>query len=508
MKNISDMEYHRKTEEIVKIVCQKTQNTDPLFFRVLTNYYLMVMASMMRCNINTKDRGVIPVNMYAINLGNSGLGKGYATNILEEHVIDKFRDKFLNETFNIIADINIAKVAVDRSKIKGSDPEDELSKAIKEFNAIGPLLFSFDSGTSPAVKSMRHKLLMAKAGSMNLFIDEIGSNLLGATDVLATFYELYDVGKVKNKLIKHTTENLRNEEIQGNTPTNMMLLGTPSKLLDGSKVEDELYTMLETGYARRCFFGYSDRSSSLKQLSPEEIYELTTDSTADATLERFSKEFENLADIGNFNMSINMSKKVTLLLIEYRVKCEKKASQLPDHDEMRKTEVEHRYFKAMKVAGGYAFIDRSSEVTEDHLYNAIKFTEESGEAFSRILTRERNYVKLAKFISTVEGEVTHADLVEDLPFYKGTENQKRELLNLAIAYGIKNNIVIKKSFVGGVEFLSGDSLKETDLNEMIVSYSTDWTEGYSNERVPFDSLHKLTQQSDYHWINHHLIEDK
>ncbi len=35
-------------------------------------------------------------------------------------------------------------------------------------------------------------------------IDEIGSNLLGQMDVLTTFLELYDVGKVKQKLIKNT----------------------------------------------------------------------------------------------------------------------------------------------------------------------------------------------------------------------------------------------------------------------------------------------------------------
>lgn len=49
------------------------------------------------------------------------------------------------------------------------------------------------------MKQMRHKLLMADAGSVNLQIDEIGSNLVGNVDVLNTFLELYDMGLIKPK---------------------------------------------------------------------------------------------------------------------------------------------------------------------------------------------------------------------------------------------------------------------------------------------------------------------
>ena len=82
---------------------------------------------------------------------------------------------------------------------------------------------------------------------------------------------------------------------------------------------------------------------------------------------------------------------------------------------------------------------------EDNLYSAIKLAEESGEAFTKLLNRDRNYVKLAKFIAQSPNEVTHVDLTEDLPFYKGPAAQKADMLQLAIAYGYKHKIIIKRS---------------------------------------------------------------
>ena len=504
MKTFDEMEYHQASEKLVQILCSKTQNSNPLFFRVLVGYYFSLVASMMRTTIATHDRGDIPVNMYALNLSTSGSGKGFSTNIIENQVINQFRGRFLEETFPILAENNLPKLALKRANRKSTDPDEELVRVQKEFDSLGSLMFSFDSGTSPAVKQMRHKLLMADAGSMNLQIDEIGSNLVGNVEILNTFLELYDVGLVKQKLIKNTADSVRNEEIVGRTPTNMMLFGTPAKLLNGSKTEEELYSMLETGYARRCFFGYSRASNKSSDMTPEEVYVQLTNQDSNTYMDELSDKLEALADIINVNKRLVVSKETSLLLIEYRLKCEREAELYPEHEEIKKAEISHRYFKALKLAGAYAFIDDSAELTQAHLYQAIKLAEESGNAFNKLLTRDRPYVKLAKYIATCKRDVTQADMVEDLPFYRGATGQKSEMLSLAIAYGYKNNIIIKKSFSDGIEFLRGETLKETDLSKMVLSYSTDITTDYHNEYAPFEKLHQLTQAPGLHWVAHHL----
>src|SRR5690606_95263 len=128
--------------------------------------------------------------------------------------------------------------------------------------------------------------------------------------------------------------------------------------------------------------------------------------------------FHQLADPALFNWKMVVEDDVAIKLISYKIHCESISSALAEHEDIKKAELSHRYFKALKLAGAYAFIDGSTEVEMDHLLSAIKLVEESGEAFQLILNREKTYVKLAKYIASTDTEVTHADLLEALPFYK------------------------------------------------------------------------------------------
>tara|TARA_B110000259_G_scaffold160310_1_gene183769 strand:+ start:1409 stop:3532 length:2124 start_codon:yes stop_codon:yes gene_type:complete len=499
------MEFHPIQEKLVNILCEKTQNTNPLFFRISVSYYFATVAAMMRANVATLDGGDVPINMYTVNLSTSGSGKGVSTNFMEEKIINQFEHNFMQTTMPLIAQQNLPVIANQRAIKKSTDPDDELARLQNEYVDIGDFVYSFDSGSAPAIKAARHKCLLASVGSLNLQIDEIGSNLTGNVDALNAFLELFDVGKIKGKLTKNSSDNKRVEEIKGATPTNMMLFGTPSRLLNGGKAEDEFYSMLDTGYSRRCFFGYARGHTRNNNKTPEEILKQRTNNTTSADIEAISDAIGKLADPTYVNKSIAVSEQVTLLLIEYQLNCERLADELPEHEEMKKAELSHRWWKALKLAGAYAFIDDAIELTEDHIYYAIKLAEESGTAFGNLLTRDRPYVKLAKYIANVNRSITQADLVEDLPFYRGAASQKTEMMQLAIAYGYQNNILIKKSFVDGIEFLRGESLTATNLEEMRVSYSSDIAKGYKNETAPFDQLHLLTQSAGMHWVNHHLV---
>jgi len=504
MKSYGEMDFHPLNEGLAKILMEQAGQTDPLFFRIMASYYFSIVASMMRCRIDTLDRGTIPVNMYAINLATSGFGKGHSTNTLEEVVISQFQHNFIEHTLPRLAEINLPKIAHQRAARKGTDLDNELELTIAEYDRMGPLLFSFDSATTPAIKDIRHKLLLAEAGSINLQIDEIGNNLSGNMDAMATFLELYDVGRLKQKLIKNTADSKRNEEIQGRTPANMLLFGTPNRLLNGGKTEEEFYDLLDTGYARRCFFGYCRRNARTMGRTAAEVLAQRTQKTNEQFLEDLADKLGDLADQAFAHKRLQVSEAVTLLFIEYQLACEAKAEEMPDHEEMRKSELSHRYFKAMKLAGTYAFIDQSPEITEDHAYNAIKLAECSGEAFDNLLTRDRPYAKLAKYVADIKRPVTQADLVEDLPFYKGSASQKGEMMQLAIAYGYQNNILIKKQFTDGIEFIHGESMESTDLSEIRVSYSTDIAHNYLNETADFSDLHVLTQKDGMHWASHHF----
>lgn len=505
--DLTGVDHHPVVEEIVDVICNKTQNTDRGFFRTEVAFFLGKMAGCMRATVSTKDRGEIPINIYTVALAESGYGKGHSMNILEQEFCQDFKNRFMHRTMPTLADRNIQKVGTDIALAKGGDPAEEIENLARFYHKAGEYPFTFDSGTAPAVKQLREKLILAGCGSINLSIDEIGSNLMGNTDILNVYLELYDQGLVKQKLVKNTADNVRTKDLTGKTPANMMLFGTPTSLMNGGQTEEQFYAFLETGYARRCLFSLGQKDQkAYNSLTPEEIYRNLLKPQNNTTVSKWANHFDNLADLTMFNWTMTVEDEVGIKLLEYKLLCERVADDLPTHEPIKKAELSHRYFKALKLAGAYAFVDKSMEVTMDHLLQAIKLVEESGKAFTKILHREKPYVKLAKYIAAVDTEVTHADLHEALPFYKSSQAARSEMLTLATAWGYKNNILIQESFIDGIEFFSGSSLEETDLEKLKVSYSTDFATDYVLEEAPFSDIQKLTQADGLHWCNHGFLE--
>lgn len=504
--DISQMKYHQDSEQIVKVLMDKTLTPDPLFFRILVGFYLSLAASQMRWSIKTLDRGVIPINMYALNLAPSGFGKSLSCSLMETEILGKFRTRYMEDTFPNYATDNLAKLATWKAGRFGKDPDDVLRELEREFNGLGSMLFSFDSGTSPALKQLRQKLLMARAGSLNFIVDEIGTNLKNNKELFDIYLELFDKGIVKQKLIKNSNDNPRGEEVFGMTPANLLMFGVPNRLFNGDATEDEFMAMLADGYARRCFFGYVKKLPKKNSLTPEDIFNLRTNSSNATFVEDISDRLYLLADPVNLHRIVTVSKDVTLKLIEYKLFCEKRAENLMEHQVTLKAELINRDYKVLKLAGAYAFLDDALEIKEHHLDAAIRLAEDSGIAFETLMVRDKSWVKLAKYIASVKQEVTQADLAADLPFYKGTSSAKSEMMTLAIAYGYRNNIIIKKRYEDGIEFLRGETIEETDLNKLILSCSTDITYKYEDHYAPWDKLHQMTQAPDIHWVNHHLLD--
>ena len=507
--DLSKVNHNPCLEELTNLICRKTQNTDTNFFHVEVAYFLCKIAASMRAYIDSADRGQIPVNCYAICLAQSGYSKGYSVNIMEYDILSGFRKQFMIKTFNEVAEQNILDRAAAIAVANGDpDPSEVEEKLRASYEKAGNYVFTFDSGTGPAVKQMRNKLLLAGIGAINAQIDEVGSNLLNSPEVIATFLELFDQGRIKSKLIKNTTENVRDLDLDGKTPANMLLFGTPVKLFDGGTTEDYFYSMLDTGYARRCLFGLGGEVDKKAYYSKtaEEIYEALTEPRNKEITNKWNEYFISLAQKEMVDFRIELQRPEAIKLLEYRIECEKLADSLSPYEELQKAELNHRYFKALKLAGAYAFIDKSPLITETYLLQAIKLVEESGENFLKILHREKPYMKLAKYLSNASEELTHADLTEALPFYRSP--QKSELMALATAWGYKHNIIIKRSFSDGVEFFKGDTLEETNLDSLIVSYSTDFARDYKADYAPFDQLGShLFQLEGMNWCNHHFSNE-
>lgn len=500
MTDTSLTPHHIVVEDIANILSKQVRNADTKFFRVLVAQALCVMGSTMRARVITEHRGEIPVNAYTIALAPSGTGKGAAVTLLEQITKD-FRRTFADYTMPLLADANFWKLATQRAGRNGTEEQAEYDSLLKEYKDAGAFTYVFDDATKAAIRQARHKLLLANCGALNLQVDEIGSNLTGIAEALASYLELYDLGFLKRNLTKNSADNKRVEEIEGKTPANFLGFGTPTKLLDGAKVEDEFYSLLETGYARRCFFAMGNPVSG-EPLTAQEQYDRLRDPSTKVALQKWSTHFATLADPTNLEWTIDVPEDVGVAMMKYQMECEYAASLMSDHEPIRKAEMTHRYWKAIKLAGAYAFIEQEMIMQMDHFLAAVKLVEESGQAFSHILKRERAYSKLARFLANAETEMTHADLNELLPFYKSGARERSEMMTLATAWGYKNHIIIKKRFVDSIELFAGETLKETSLDAVSLSYSDDFAYHYESDTASFDQLHVLTQAPDLHWTSH------
>jgi len=501
--DFNQFEHHPMSEKIVQVMQDRTQSDEALFYRLMVANHFAMAAAQMRCDMRMPEGNKVPVNMYSVELAPSNFGKSRTAAIMTDEVLNQFSRTFVDQTFPILSERNIDKLAVKRANRRATDPDEERETMVGEYNRAGPLMFCFDSGTGPGAKQLRHKLLLADAGALNLIVDEIGLNMGKNSEMIDLFMELYD-GKTGNALNKNTKENPRNSELKGVTPANMLLFGTDNKLFDGGFMEAAFLSLLKSGYARRCFFSYVDENMKKKIVEGAEALERAKRASDSTVLEEVSDHVHQLADIINNRKTLIIPDTTAELMYGYKANCEKRAMKLKRAQNLEKTELESRFFKTIKLAGAYAFIDDAIEISVEHLKAAIKVAEESGEAFIRMLTQDKPHVKLAKHIADLQENVTHSDLTEDLSFYPRAANQRADMLTLAISWGYKHNVLIKKEFTDGIEFLRGETLEETNLNKMILSYSDDIATGYQNETPEWDELYKLTQATGYHWVNHHL----
>jgi hypothetical protein len=208
-----------------------------------------------------------------------------------------------------------------------------------------------------------------------------------------------------------------------------------------------------------------------------------------------------------FNPVLQISEANSIYLIQYQMKCEAAADDMKDHMSIHKAEMIHRYYKAIKLAGAYTFADNSTEITQDHLDYAISIVEDSGEAFHTLMRKQGPYERLAHYLADCDNEVTHHELMEELPFYKGSEAQRKDLMTLAMSFGYRNNIIIKKRVLDDIEFFLGETLMETDLSSLTVSISKDIAYSFAvpDIKPPFDQLHKLTTADGYHYTAHAFV---
>ena len=380
----------------------------------------------------------------------------------------------------------------------GSDLQEEIDKTRKIVKSLGVPLLWFEEATSPAFKQMRTALIKVPFGSLNFIVDEVFSVAYG-DDVLQDLVKSYDVGQLKQKLIKNTPDSQRIvDDVNAQVPANMLLFGTGS-LLGDPTIQGKLLTQLESGLARRCLFALTPNAGSLPLTAVQRLQNLKTTNTK-SLMQKYQSIINNMIREDNYSKAIQMDTSTELFLMEYQINCEERAKALDNN--ILSIEMYHRYMRVAKISGIYAVWDGMDRVTIDHLKSAIKLVEEAGDSLRNIVRNEAQHIRLAKFLGK-SGEVTMSQLVTELPWFGNkTKFVKQEMLQLATEYGHANNIIISQETRRNIEYIKGNTITQTDLNKMVLSISADQAYNYQNGYISWDNLHTQVALQGNHWCNH------
>lgn len=505
-EDLENPQFHKITEDIVDMLERTTNNfVSRSFYRLVVNFCNAQIATNMRVTFSGKMFDRIPVNMYGCGLMQSGAGKGNSMGFLEKKIYKDFRDAFLYVVMPQVTTKTLAELAAKEDILTNAGLDRCLEELNKEYVSYGPYQYNFDSGTGPAFKQMRNKTQMCGCGALTYVCDEIGSNLMANDEINKICLETYDTGTTKGKITKNTEGNKRQKERDIDIPTNILWYGTPSKLLNSGPEENYFFSILEEGMGRRMFFGEGN-STQDTDVDVDTLYaSLTSNSNTNSmSVTQISNRFTALANPSLVGLNLDINEPEEKYLLEYRLYCAKRAKDFPSHETIKIAEMQHRYWKVVKLAGAYAFIDGFRNITKEHLLNAMCFAEESGKAFYRLLQREKPYEKLAKYLIEVKEAKTQADLQNELPFFNTTKEKRRDMLTLASEWAYQHDASIQSYVQNKIEFVYGAKLEKTDLDNIVLSISkTDITTGYVNATIKWSEICNIGRSTS-NWTVHHL----
>ena len=203
------------------------------------------------------------------------------------------------------------------------------------------------------------------------------------------------------------------------------------------------------------------------------------------------------------------------MIVDYQIQGEELAKTKPKTSKgmCEKAELSNRWYKCLKLAAAFAWLDDEPEMLPSHYEAAMALAEDSSESCKAILNQPPAYQKLVEYLQTQDKPSSHTDLLENLNFYPANANAQKALWNLAIAYAWKNNVSLKNETINNVEFLSAVTYEMTDLNNMICSYNinngdkSNFT-SYS-EAVSFDKLCSVAKAPEgTYWCTHKFLPNE
>lgn len=496
-------------EKLLKLITDRVGNhTSDTFFRVIIANFFCQLAGCMRVQIKTSFNRDVMINAYTCGIMESGSGKNYSIDIMNE-LMSSFREiieyKGIGKERGEEYRNNLAMQDTVKRGIEFSDAKAEIDA---QFENEGEVPWEIVKSTEAALRQAVKQCQLSGWGSLNMFFDEIGLVLPELNELTALGLQLYDKGMVGASLTKVTRENTRYAHRNIPIPVNMLWMGDPTKLFDGGETEALFNSLLSTGFARRMLFAVGHAPEVDTNLNSASLYERKKESFDETTENEIINYIASLANKNFFDKRIISPESIDKdYVASYEVYCKNRSLEDKEADNTVKVELTNRWYKAIRLAGAYAFIDKSDEIKPEHIMAAFKLVEDCGNDLYVLLHQDKPHVRLAKYLVKQNAPVHRADLVEKCKFFKSSKASQDAMLDRAREWAYSNHITIKTFTRGKIDFFKAEYYKETDLNKLIISCSKHQAYNFENKEVAFDKLINFGSIDNFIWSAHHYTYD-
>lgn len=432
----------------------------------------VVFASQMRRNIILQDGTKVPTNAISFVLSSSGTNKDRTANAVRKcfssgyNLINEYRDTFA-----------IAKAKIEAEDNGDSDPDTTFKRY---YQKPKPLFASV--GTVEGMISYMNKLEQDEWGAAYIYSGELGSELQTSSiivDNIRLLSEMYDLGKKEVKIIK--SEEHQSEEIK-NLPFSALFIGSQENILYDESVKNKFKLEFTTKLARRSFFNfnkYDSKKVDFKSMEERLTYRRNQEQSAIVASRLLN---ERSIDIVNNTPKddLKLSNEAYTLFMAYMEYNDELSSTISNIYPISKLVRKHAQWRALKLAGAFAVLDCSLELTAEHYKQAAYFVEMLDEDmvdFENELSKEK-YEVFADYMEFISKDNKSHISLHDLkkmsfiPSTVSSKNKVEELITMANSF--KSNAIftvvkdgvdyekIEKSYKVGVSFKKCKSTNKID----------------------------------------------
>jgi len=476
-------------KDVMELVLNIKDDIPENLILMMINYSFAEMTSNLRVKLKLYDGTVKPLNNYTYIFAPSGVGKDLSLNALNRIFVDSFKGK-MQKGF----DKHKSKYWEKRTMTLVDEECEDVDNAIKEeMRMVSPFSYRIASGTEAGISKSRVTYGYYDIGAINLVIDELGANYANIRSLIALMLSSYEDGDTNGRQLKNESV----ISVKG-VPSNFLGYSSPALVFDGGITEKSLFDDLNQGMARRSFFALVEKPEQKKLTAKERVAKAREKADHnEGKIKEMNIYFADLAGKKNMYKEIPMTEEAEILIAEYQIKCEEIVEANPDIQEQERLELINRSWKAVRLAGVYAFISNKDEIDADSVHQATYVADVSGESFKKVMNQPPVYERVFNFIKDRK-KTSDVDL-EKQAWFSGNKTHKRDLLSLARAHGYENDYLFKLKEVEGVEFYSFTEVPKTDIDNIHISISKDITKGFKPKKVPFDVLHEVVCSPDWNY---------